>query len=162
MKITKRMTNLEKGSIIYRFTGDIVLTSRFDSYHGWYTYNDLVPNDDGDCIEVDNGGRVTPADLIGDECGSDCIIDESENECSVFEVVVQRVEYGSVYVRAASAEEALRIANDPYMRIEDYVEASRMDDYGTPECGKWQATKNVFSVDDDDVDDIAVEILEDA
>lgn len=51
-KITTRLFNLTPGTVIYRQSGEIVLTSGYDSFHGWYEYAD---------------GYVTPADLIGDE-----------------------------------------------------------------------------------------------
>ena len=67
MTITKRMYNIPAGTTIYRTTGYIVITSEYDSFHGWYDYNDLECDDDGNLIEVNNGRHVTPSDLIGDE-----------------------------------------------------------------------------------------------
>lgn len=66
--MTKRLYDLTPGTIVCRNTGIIVLTSEYNSYHNWYTYNDIEFDDDHeDGIEVDNGGRVTPSDLIGGE-----------------------------------------------------------------------------------------------
>lgn len=66
MTITKRMYDIPVGTIIYRSTGDIVITSEYDGFHGWYYCNDIEYDDNGDGLEIDNGNRVTPADLIGD------------------------------------------------------------------------------------------------
>lgn len=66
MRITKQLRDLTPGTVIYRQTGDIVLTSEYDPFHGWYFCNNIEYTDDGDAYEVD-GGYVTPADLLGDE-----------------------------------------------------------------------------------------------
>lgn len=67
MTITKSLKNLEKGTMILHADGYIVLTSKYDSFHDWYEYHDTEIDDDGDIIELQTGGYVTPADLIKDE-----------------------------------------------------------------------------------------------
>lgn len=67
MIITKPLKNLTKGTMILHSDGYIVLTSDYDSFHGWYEYHDTEIDDDGDIIELQTGGYVTPADLIKDE-----------------------------------------------------------------------------------------------
>lgn len=62
-KITTRLFNLTPGTVICRQSGEIVLTSGYDSFHGWYEYAD---------------GYVTPADLIGDEYDPDTVSEPKE------------------------------------------------------------------------------------
>ena len=63
MKITKQRRDFEKGTVIYRWDGEIILTSDYDSFHNWYEaqYLDDEGNPTGDTI------RVTPGDLLGNE-----------------------------------------------------------------------------------------------
>lgn len=58
MTIIKKMYNIPAGTIVCRQTGDIEITSEYDSFHGWYSYKDID--------DENNEGYVTPADLIGD------------------------------------------------------------------------------------------------
>lgn len=67
MKIIKRLTNIAVGTYIDHKGDLIVITSAYDSYHGWYEYNDTEIDDDGNVVELTTGGYVTPSDLIGDE-----------------------------------------------------------------------------------------------
>lgn len=67
MIITHRRKDLKAGAVIYRERGAIILTSDYDNYHNGYSYKDIESDNNGGCIEVDNGGFVTPADLVGDE-----------------------------------------------------------------------------------------------
>ena len=65
MTITKKMRNLEVGTIIEHTSGYIILTSEFDSFHGAYEYHDIEFDENGEMIEEQTGGYVTLSDLIG-------------------------------------------------------------------------------------------------
>lgn len=68
MRITKRLTNLEAGTIIERPSGIIVLVSGYMSHLGVYAYVDTEVTGDGEIIALD--GIVyyaTSYDLIGGE-----------------------------------------------------------------------------------------------
>ena len=58
MKITTQLRSLKVGTVVYRSTGDIVIEQPYDAHTDSYVYRDL---------ESEEGGLVTPADLIGDE-----------------------------------------------------------------------------------------------
>lgn len=58
MYITKSNKAFAAGTVVYRQTGTVTLTSAYDSFHGWYSAED----EDGNAV------NVTPADLIGSEC----------------------------------------------------------------------------------------------
>lgn len=66
MKITKRLYNIKPGTWIEHKDGYIVIVSEYDEYHGCYEYHDTEIDDDGNSIELETGGFVTPSDLIGD------------------------------------------------------------------------------------------------
>lgn len=61
------MKNLEAGTTIADTSGVIILASGYDSYHDRYEYHDIEVTDDGDMIELQTGGYVSPSDLIGSE-----------------------------------------------------------------------------------------------
>lgn len=68
MKITKKLTNITKGTWLTDRNGElIVITSDYDSYHKWYEYHETDYDEDGNVVELDRGGYVTPEDLIGGE-----------------------------------------------------------------------------------------------
>ena len=66
MKITKRMYDIKPGTWINHRGDWIVITTEYSEYHGYYEYHDTEIDDDGNSIELETGGRVTPSDLVGD------------------------------------------------------------------------------------------------
>lgn len=66
MTITKRIYDFQPGTYINGRNGDYVITSEYDSFHGWYECSKIEFNDNDEAIEVP-GSHVTPSDMIGDE-----------------------------------------------------------------------------------------------
>lgn len=68
MTITKRRTNLEKGTVLmHNGIGYIQLISEYNDINGGYPYVKMSVDDNGDFIETERTGFITASDLVGDE-----------------------------------------------------------------------------------------------
>lgn len=76
----------------------------------------------------------------------------------VYEVIVQKVITGSIYVRASSEREAFDTVKDALdnVMVSDYVEECESDAV----CWQMHDDCIVFELDDDMIDSIGVEIME--
>lgn len=66
MTITKRRTDLLKGTYVQRTKDYIVLVSDYNPL-GYYWAKDVEIDDEGNAVAVGEEFRVTPSDLIGGE-----------------------------------------------------------------------------------------------
>lgn len=71
--------NLKPGTWVTRpGSGDtIVIVSRYDSHHDWYTCHEVDWTDDGDGVETDRAVYLTSADFIGATVDSEIIKTDS-------------------------------------------------------------------------------------
>lgn len=66
MTITRRRTDLMKGTYVRRTKDYIVLVSDYNSF-GYYWAKDVEIDDEGNAVVVGEEFCVTPSDLIGGE-----------------------------------------------------------------------------------------------
>ena len=62
--ITKRMLGLQPGAVVHMDKCDIVITSEYNDFYGWYRCSSIEYDDLGNASEIP-GGIVRPSELIG-------------------------------------------------------------------------------------------------